>query len=346
MLAGVAAAAVAAAQAQTISTGPVTGSVFDTVSHSIRSIAGVPGAAILGVAAGTWDLAMPSADGHSAIAIRNGQAYLIPDLTQPDTSSLIGNTAAAVDRIVWSADSTTAALFSTRSSQLQLVTGIKSTPAIATAISLGSGGEVAAWKISPDGGTIAYAVSAAGEGAVYLITGSNSSVRLGSFVNPRALAFSSDGASLFVFDRAKAVISRVDIASGSIVGSFGIGSPAPAAQRSGFARPGLRRVPPRAPSGPEITDLAVTADGHALIGLRGSSVCVFDLTGTNPENCSAIDISAAAINPIGSGLFVLDYPRDGGSAVWLWNASASAAFFVPAGVSAGAPTGKVTNAGN
>src|SRR5579884_2573592 len=114
-----------AAVAQTISGGPITGAIFDTSTHSIRSIMGLPGAAYLGASAlSTWDLAMPSPDGKKAVALRGGELSLIADLSQPDSATDIGAAIQTVDRVVWSADSSTAVLYSSRSSQLQRVTGL------------------------------------------------------------------------------------------------------------------------------------------------------------------------------------------------------------------------------
>src|ERR1700750_1504536 len=147
--------------AQTISSGPITGAIFDAPSHSIRSIMGLPGAAYLGTAAtSTWDLAMPSPDGKRAVALRGAELSLIADLSQPDAATDIGGVIETVDRVVWSADSSTAVLYSSRSNQLQRVTNLNGTPAIQAAIDLSSAGEILGWAVSPDGASVAYAANA------------------------------------------------------------------------------------------------------------------------------------------------------------------------------------------
>jgi hypothetical protein len=326
----------ASAGAQTISGGPITGAIFDTSTHSIRSIMGLPGAAYLGaVPASTWDLAMPSPDGKKALAVRGGNLSLIADLSQPDAPSNIGAVIAAVDRVVWSADASAALLYASRSSQLQRVSGLNGTPAIQPAIDLSGAGTVSGWAISPDGRSVAYAVA---NGSVYLLTDSAAAARLGSVSDPGALTFSSDGASLFVFDRASQKISRLQTSSGAILDSFAANTAdAPvSAPRSNAA---LRRLPVHGASQTDIRDMAATPDGTQLLALRSDSLCVYDLSRQTPDHCEALDVSAASLQAISRGVFVLNYPRTAALPVWLWDGGARAAFFVPTGRSA-------TNASN
>ena len=331
--------------AQTISGGPITGAIFDSSTHSIRSIVGLPGAAYLGAAAASsWDLAMPSPDGNRAVALRGAELSLIADLSQPDAATDLGGVIQTVDRVVWSADSSTAVLYSSRSNQLQRITGLNAalnaTPAIQPPIDLSAAGGILGWAISPDGGSVAYSTST----TVYLLAGSAASssggslapVSLGAFSGPRALAFASDGASLFVFDRAAQKISRVATASGATLDSFA----ASTETANRVASPGrsagvLRRMPPvRQTSQPDIRDLAATADGAKLLAARADALCVYDLSRQTPDHCDSLDVSPASIQAIGPGVFVLNYPRTAGLPVWLWDGSAGSVFFVPSGRSA------------
>jgi hypothetical protein len=334
----------AGANAQTISGGPITGAIFDTATHSIRSIMGLPGAAYLGAApASTWDLAMPSPGGRKALAIRGGNLSLIPDLSQPDTATNIGGVIAALDRVVWSADSSAAILYASRSSQLQRVTGLNGTPAIQPAIDLSGVGTISGWAISPDGRSVAYSIAAstagAANGSVYLLADSAAPVKIGAVGDPGALAFASDGASLFVFDRASQKISRLETSSGAILDSFAanVAGNAPAVAPPSTAA--LRRLPVRRATQPDIRDLAATADGKQLLAVRSDALCVYDLSRQTPDRCEALDVSPASIQTISPGVFVLNYPRTAALPVWLWDGGAAAAYFVPPGRSA-------TNASN
>ena len=323
------------ATAQTITSGPITGAIFDTATRSIRSIMGLPGAAFLGAAASsTWDLAMPSPDGKRAVALRGAELSLIGDLSQPDAATDLGGVIETVDRMVWSADSSTAVLYSSRSNQLQRITGLNTTPAIQPPIDLSGAGGVSGWAISPEGGSIAYATNT----SVYLLAGasSGSAISLGGFSNPRALAFASDGASLFVFDRATQKISRVATASGATLDSFAVSTDT-ANRVAGPSRSAgvLRRMPPvRQTSQPDIRDLAATTDGAKLLAARADALCVYDLSRRTPDHCDSLDVSPASIQAIGPGVFVLNYPRTAGLPVWLWDGGAGSVFFVPSGRSA------------
>jgi len=320
--------------AQTISGGPITGAIFDPPTHSIRSIMGVPGAAYLGTSAAvTWDIAMPSPDGKRAVALRAAELNLIADLSQPDTATDIGGVIEAVDRVVWSADSSTAVLYSSRSNQLQRVIGLNSaTPAIQAPVDLSTAGGVSGWAVSPDGNSVAYAAN----GSVTLAGSSSAPISLGSFGDPRAVAFSSDGASVFVFDRAAQKISRVATASGATLDSFAASpnTSDPVASSSvpaGIHRrmPSLRRTPQT-----DIRDLAATSDGAKLLAVRADALCVYDLSRATPDHCDSLDVSPASIQAIGPRVFVLNYPRTAGRPVWLWDSGAGSVFFVPSGRSA------------
>lgn len=318
------------ATAQTISGGPITGAIFDTATHSVRSIMGLPGAAYLGATpASTWDLAMPSPDGKRAVALRGAELSLIADLSQPDTATDLGAAIETVDRVVWSADSSTAVLYSSRSNQLQRVTGLNATPAIQPALDLSAAGAIAGWAVSPDGSSVAYSAN----GSVYLAGGSSAPMSLGAFSDPRALAFASDGASVFVFDRATQKISRVATASGATLGSFA-SNPDAAVSAQSPSNAILRRMPPVRQTQATINDLAATADGAMLLGVRSNALCVYDLSRNTPDHCDSLEVSPASIQAIGPGVFVLSYPRTASLPVWLWDGGAASVFFVPSGRSA------------
>lgn len=352
------------ASAQTITGAPVSGAVFDTSTHSIRAILGVPGAAYLGSpAVSVWDLAAPSPDGKKALGVRGSSLSLIPDLSHPDNSTAIGSVMEAVDRIGWSADSSAAVLFCARSNQLQRVTGLATTgsantPAIQAPVNASGAGAIAGWSISLDGASLAYstplsspagagrASQAGASGGVWLVSGSNAPIRLGSFTDPGALTFSPDGASLFVFDRASGRIVRVQVSSGAVMDSFAanaagaVSSAAATESATAAVRGTVRRVPPRNPSSQvDIRDFAVTDDGALLLAIQNQSLCVYDTAGHNGDRCQSIDAKADSIQAITPGVFVLNYARTGALPVWLWDRAAGAVYFVPSGRS-------VTNASN
>ena len=126
---------------QSTFSGPASGYVFDSVERSIRAIVGIPGAAYLGSQTGSpplapWDSVSVAPNGKRALGVRGLSVNLIPDLTQPASAASITQATGPISRIVWSADSTTAAIWVPAAGQLQRITGLDSAPVVHDAIDL------------------------------------------------------------------------------------------------------------------------------------------------------------------------------------------------------------------
>lgn len=298
--------------AQSTFSGTVSGYVFDGVSRSIRPVLGSLGAAQLGSAHRTpWVYASISPNGKMALGIGRNSVDLVADLATPDLFAALSQIIRMPEQIVWSADSSTAVLYSPEARQMQRITGLGSAPAVQSAIDLSmfGAGAVAGWSVSPDGTAIALTTSAAGTASVYLLTNdsvpSSPLARLG---DPGASAFSADGASLFVLDRATKKISKLQLPGGGVQAVFD------------------------ASSVQTVQDIRTSVDGTLLYIAGQRSLSTIDLT-TSTISSQGLQVTPASMTTfsVSPPVLLLDYPRTDHSPVWLFDLRASQAYFVPAG---------------
>jgi len=339
-----------AASAQSLSgqntfSGPASGYVFDSVEHSIRAIAGVPGAAYLDSQPNSppeprWDSVSVAPNGKRALGVTGLSVNLIPDLSQPASFFSIARTSAQtsaqtsgpISRIAWSGDSTTAAIWSPASRQLQRITGLDSAPIMHDPIDLTAlAGILSGWSLSPDGRYMALSSPASGTAAVYLSDRDAAPVSIGSLADPGTIAFSAEGASLFVFDNVERKIILIALPSGAITGSFDA-SPFDAAGGVAVARPRIRgTLPGRLPGAAGVRDLAASADGARLYAIGGKTLCGYDLSAMQTTSCSDLDVTLGSFEPMPGGLLLLNYLRSRSMPLWLLNGKTGQTYFVPSG---------------
>ena len=177
------------------------------------------------------------------------------------------------------------------------------------------GAPVSGLSVSAHAGSVAMASGANGTGSVYLLSSESASpVSIGSWKDPGALAFSSDGSMLFVFDRATGTIVAMRAASGAIAGTLD------------------------ASSATGLSALAVSSGDALLYGAAQRSLWTWDLNKWQVSSNQPLDITAAAIELVpGSAsdsspaLYLLDYSRTAGSPLWLLDGQAAQVYFVPSG---------------
>ena len=119
--------------------GPVTGFIFDAQLGAVRPMLGLPGAAYLGPAAATGlDAASVAPDGSAALAVeRGGKLVLYSGLRSATPVALpLSGAIAGADRFAWAGISGAAAVYSSRTGQAQILTGLASSPAAAAPIYL------------------------------------------------------------------------------------------------------------------------------------------------------------------------------------------------------------------
>jgi len=322
---------------QSTFSGPESGYVFDSVDHSIRAIVGIPGAASLGSQPGSppvppWDSVSVAPNGKRALGVRGFSVNLIPDLSQPASAASIAQTAGPISRIVWSGDSATAAIWSPAAGQLQRITGLDSAPVVHDAIDLTAlAGTLSGWSLSPDGRYIALSSPASGTASVYLSDRDAVPVSIGSLADPGAIAFSVDGASLFVFNSSERKIHLLAVPSGAIAGSFDA-SPFDATGGDAVARRGIRgTLPGRLPVASGVRDLAASPDGARLYAIGGKTLCGYDLPTEQRPSCSDLDIIPSSFQPMPGGLLLLNYPRFRSMPLWLLNGETGKTYFVVSG---------------
>ncbi len=207
--------------------GPVSGAVFDRKSRSVRPILGVPGSSYLGSRiAGGLDEAAVSPDGRAVLTLAEGRLTLLRGLERLSPVTLgVEGTIPDADRIVWSPDSSAAALYSSSSRRIQLVRDLDKTPAAGPVTELMAQGRVASLGVDASGNVVA-GVEGAG---VFLLTAGQTERLLGAFRNPVSLLMARKGADLFVVDREGASIVEIrDFLTAGSVMPFTEGLSAPA----------------------------------------------------------------------------------------------------------------------
>jgi len=319
---------------QTLS-GPASGYVYDDVAHSIRAVLGIPGAAYLGSQPGPsqepfWDSVSVAPNGKRALGVSGLSVSLIPDLSQPASFSSIAQGSGPVSKIAWSADSNTAAIWSPAVGQLRRITGLDAIPAVHDPIDLTAlAGVLSGWSLSPDGRYLAFTGPTSGTASVYLSDRDAAPVPIGSLADSGAVAFSVDGASLFVFNGAEHRILIFDLPSGAVAGSFDA-SPFQSPRGAAVAPAGdreLRTVRRTGPSG--VQDLAVSADGARLYAIGGDTLCGYDLTTGQMPSCSSLEMTPRSFQSMPGGLLLLNYSRARSMPLWLLDGKTGQTWFVP-----------------
>jgi hypothetical protein len=313
--------------------GPAGAYVFDSPGHSVRAVLGVPGAAYLGSPTQpVWDLVSVAPNGKWALGVSGLSVNRISDPSRPASFSLVLQAPGPIARIAWSSDSTTAAIWCPKAGQLERITGLDSTPSVHDPIDLsGIGGILSGWSVSPDGRSLALASSARQGSSVYLSNQDAVPVAIASVAKPGAIAFSSDGASLFVFSSAERQILLVGLPSGAIAGRFDasqfVFGEEVATEGAGIR--GLRRG--RRPDPPVVQDLAPSADGARLYAIGAETLCGYEVSTGQTLSCHQLGISSTSFESLPGGILLMNYQRAEGAPLWLLDTRAGQVYFVPAG---------------
>jgi len=195
--------------------GPICGFVFDPPSRTIRPLLGIPGAAHLGAPTfSNLDFAAVSPDGRQALAVRDGQLWILRDPTAP-IASPIDNAIDHPERIIWASDSSTAALYSSSARSIQRVQLLVGSPQLDPPIDTSFlPGPISALAVDTKG-RIAVGVSDPAAGGVYLFSFDKPPAQIASVNDPSALVFSGKG--LYIADRqSRSVLEIPDLAAGGI----------------------------------------------------------------------------------------------------------------------------------
>jgi len=180
--------------------GPVTGFIFRCAGGRVRPMLGIPGAAYLGQAvASGLGAASVAPDGSTALAVQPGGKLVVYYGLRNATpaAAAVAGAIAGADHFAWADNSATAAIYSSRTSQGQVVTSLAHSPAAAAAIDLsGLPGQVTA--LAFDGQRLILAVASNDSGGIYLAGASSGVQRIASAANPSAISWA--GGSLYFAD--------------------------------------------------------------------------------------------------------------------------------------------------
>lgn len=271
--------------------GPVTGFIFDGQTASLRPMLGIPGAAYLGApAVSKIDAAAVSPDGSAALAVQAGRLVLYTGLRNAAPAVVTIPGAIAADRFAWAADSGSAAVYSSKSGQAQILSKLAQTPAAGAAIGLtGMAGTVTA--LAFDGQRILFGVESATAGGIYSVDAHAAPQRIAPAASPSAIGLA--GADLYFADKQSQQIWQVQSYAGTsaavlFANDSSISSPAGVqlsadGQRLYVANAGSRKlavydIASRAPA----QSIALTCTPTRLDHFGDSSVLLLNDTGQGP----------------------------------------------------------------
>jgi hypothetical protein len=188
--------------------GPVTGYIFNAQAGALQPMRGIPGAAYIGPAIVTGvEAAAVAPDGSAALAVVGGRllVYTALDGAQPSGVAVQG-AIANVDRFAWAADGSTAAIYSSRSQQAQILTSLAQSPSAAAPIDLtGVAGAVTAMVF--DGQRIVVGVASSTSGGIYMAGPGASMQRIAPATSPSAIVLA--GTDLYFADNQSQQIWQV-----------------------------------------------------------------------------------------------------------------------------------------
>lgn len=198
---------------QTFFGGPIEGFTFDLPTQSFRAVIGFAGSATFGPAlASGFDAGSVAPHTNYGIAFQQGSCVLVSGLDSQVSTAPLAGVNGQPDGISWAADGSVAILYSVTGNWLQILTGLPSAPQIGSAVDLSPlGGTLSAVASDRHGKNIAVAV----QGGVFLSSDTQTFVSLFQIAQPKALAFSLDGASLYVLDGSAQQLDIVAVADGS-----------------------------------------------------------------------------------------------------------------------------------
>ena len=203
--------------AQSLS-GPVIGFTFDGPTLAIRAVNGLPGSATLGAAVlNEIEFGSPAPSRTYGVMFKKEQAFLISGLGSSHVSTQhIPGIFGTPDGAIWSADGSHVALFSRSEHWIQTLSGLPASPNAAAHQDLAHlGGLLCDVAMNSSGGQVAIAMCGR-QGGVYLSAGGQQFTPLAGMENPIALAFSVDGASLYVLDAGARKLAVIQLSDSSV----------------------------------------------------------------------------------------------------------------------------------
>jgi DNA-binding beta-propeller fold protein YncE len=298
--------------------GPVTGFVFDSQTLAIRPMLGIPGAAYIGTpVASQVAAASVSPNGSAAFAIQLGHLVLYTGLRSASPATVtIDGAIAGVDHFAWAADGTTAAVYSSKSLQAQILTNLAQTPAAGALIDLsGISGTVAA--LAFDGQRIIAGATSTDSGGIYVAGAQTALERIAPASSPSAIALA--GANLYFADHQSQQIWEVESYAKTPAAVL-------FAADSGISAP---------------VGLQLSADGQRLYAANAGNqkLAIYDVASRSPLQSIDLDFAPTGLDRFGaSSVYLLSSSGPGPLHVLSdGNTAKIAVYFVPAPDNAGKP---------
>lgn len=293
--------------------GPVQGFTFDAPTRTLRAVTGVPGAATLGPGIlNRLDAAWVAPHQNYAIAFESGTCLLITSLdSTPVSTTLSCGASGEPEGVAWSADGSTAVLYSSAGNWVETITGFPQNPSTPVGFSLSAlGGSVSAAASDAQGTRTAIAMSGA-SGGVYLTSDGKSFVPVLGSTNVVSLAFSTDGNSLYALDNKAPQLSAVNIST------FG-----------------TQTLPLAGLMDPVAVQPGVDAEGRSIVYVASGSdqtLRVIDVATQQVAADVPLAVAPTRLNVLGQASFIIVSRSQTDQPLWLFSSSPQlAAYFVPA----------------
>jgi hypothetical protein len=295
---------VALAQDGTRIGGPVSGTVFDRNSAALRPMLGVPGASYLGpgLVAGIT-VAAVSPDGSCALTVSEGRLQWVSGLREMAPASMpVDGALEGVDRLAWSPDGAFAAVYSSRSGQVQVLRDASRAPAAGPAIDVAPG--IMALAVSASGDLLAGA-----EGGVYLVAAGSAPRLLAAATRPASMV--TRGSAVYVADSgAGSVLLVENFATAAAASVFADGVPSP-------------------------VGVEISADGRRLFvaSREGKFVGAWDLASRSSAGRVELECTPTELSAFGGrDIWLLNSDSGGPDPLYVATGGVEpAAWFVPAG---------------
>ena len=283
------------------------GLIFDAQARAVRPVFGVPGAAFAGdPLVSDADAAWIAPGGSAALVLRAARL----EVYAASGSAVLQDAIGDVELAAWSAGADVVALYSSKTSQVQMIRNVSGTPAPGAAVDVsGLPGRVS--SLACDGQRVILAVVSNSGGGIYAVAGDGVPHQLASSPSPAAMAVA--GADLYFADaQARQIWKIQNYAS----------APAPLLFSTGAS---LVSAP---------VGLQISSDGTRLyIADSGTQkVGVFDTATQSLRGSLDLSFAPTMLQPVGGFAMALDSTRQDGDPVHVLSDGGSdpaAVYFVP-----------------
>ena len=193
--------------------GPTEGVTFDTPTRSFRTITGSLGTAFLGpTVLLDFEYGSVAPQKNYGLAFRDGRCFLVSSLdSQQASTAVVPDCFNRPEDVAWSADGSTAVLYSRTQGWIQVFAGLPNSLAPNNLINVSPGSYLTGVTASSDGVRIAVGITGDTPG-IYELAKDQILGPILPVANPTALAFSRDAATLYSVDTASSQVFELNMA--------------------------------------------------------------------------------------------------------------------------------------